>query len=113
MIELPPAVVGYVDPFHPVFEGDARVLGCGNTFDHERNWETLFDSLHRLPVEAGLEGAALDPAAARGDEALGDVALAPAVMGGIDGKTESRIVVLDCALHMIIYPGGVAPHIEL
>ena len=73
-------------------------------------------SLMRLTVRqssAGLERAALHAAPAGGHEALGDVALAPAVMGGVDGQAERRIAVRDGALDMVVDPGLVAAHIEL
>ena len=66
-----------------------------------------------LQSSAGLERAALHPAPAGGDEALGDVALAPAVMGGVDGEAERRVAVGDGALDVIVDPGLVAAHIEL
>ena len=62
---------------------------------------------------AGLEGAALHASPPGGHEPLGDVALAPAVMGGVDGQAERRIAVRDGALDMIVDPGLVAAHIEL
>ena len=79
----------------------------------ERNLEPLLDALDRAPIEPGLEGAALHPAPPGGDEPLGDVALAPAVMGGVDGQAERRIAVRDGALDVIVDPGLVAAHIEL
>ncbi len=48
-----------------------------------------------------------------GDVALGEIALAPAVMGGVDGEAKRGIAVLDRALDVIVGPGGVAAHIEL
>ena len=45
--------------------------------------------------------------------ALGDVALAPAVMRGIDGEAERRVAVGDRARDVIVGPGRVAADIEL
>ncbi len=79
----------------------------------ERDLELLLDALDRAPVERGLEGAALHPPPPGGHEALGDVALAPAVMGGVDGQAERRVAVRDGALDVIVDPGLVAAHVEL
>src|SRR5262249_4585847 len=102
MIELPAAMIGYVNPFDPVIDGDAGVLGGGYALDRERDAEALLDTFDRVPVERGLKRAALHAAATGGDEALGNVALAPAVMGGIDGEAEARIAVGDRAFHVIV-----------
>ncbi len=45
--------------------------------------------------------------------ALGDIALAPAVMGGIHCQAEHAVFVGDGALDMIVDPGCVATHIKL
>ena len=57
--------------------------------------------------------AVLHPPASGGDEALGDVALAPAVVRGVDREGERRIAVLDRALDMVVHPVGVAAHVKL
>ena len=62
---------------------------------------------------AGLERAALHAPPPGGHEALGDVALAPAVVGGVDGQAERRVAVLDGARDVVVDPGVVAAHIEL
>ena len=89
------------------------VLAGGDALDGERDLELLLDALDRLPVEPGLERAVLHPAPPGGDEALGDVALAPAVVRGVDRQREARVAVLDGALDVIVDPVGVAAHIEL
>ena len=73
----------------------------------------VLDALDRAPVEARLRNAVLHPAPAGGDEALGDVALAPAVMRGVDGERKGGIAMLDRARDMIVDPGRVAADIEL
>ena len=79
----------------------------------ERDVELPLDALDRAPVERGLEGAALHPPPPGGHEALGDVALAPAVVRGVDGQAERGVAVGDGALDMVVDPGLVAAHIEL
>ena len=90
VVELAAAVVRHVDPFDAVLDRDAGVLGGGDALDGERDLELLLDALDRLPVERGLVDAVLHPPASGGDEALGDVALAPAVMGGVDREANAE-----------------------
>src|SRR5262249_21182842 len=79
VIELAPAMVGHIDPVDPVLDRDPGVFCRGDALDGERNVEPALDALDRVPVERRLEFAAGGAAATQGDEALGDVALAPAV----------------------------------
>src|SRR5262249_9435971 len=113
VIELAAAVVGDVDPLDAMVERDGGILGGGDALDRERDLEPRLDALDRAPVERRLEGAALHASSPRGHEALGDVALAPAVMGGVDGQAERGIAVRDRALDVIVDPGFVAAHVEL
>ncbi len=71
------------------------------------------DALDRAPVERHLEFAPRGAAASAGGVALGEIALAPAVMRGIDGNAESRVAVRHRALDIIVDPRLVAAHIEL
>ena len=66
-----------------------------------------------MPVEPGLERAALRAPPAGGDKALGDIALAAAVVGSIDREAEGGVAVRERARDMIIHPSGIAAHIEL
>src|ERR1700733_966079 len=52
-------------------------------------------------------------AASAGGMALGEIAFAPAVMGGVGGEAERGRAALDRALDVIVGPGRVAAHIEL
>ena len=113
MIELPAAMVGNVDPFHAVIDCDPSILGGGDSLDCQWNLEPLLDALDCAPVEPGLERAVLHAAPAGGHEALGEIALAPAVMGGVNGQTERRIAMRDRALDVVVDPSLVAAHIEL
>ena len=79
----------------------------------ERDLESALDALDGFPIERRLECAALHAPAAGGNEPFGDVALAPAVVRGIDGQAERGVAMRDGALHMIVDPGFVASHIEL
>ena len=113
VVELAAAVIGDVDDLDAVIERDLGVLRGADALDGERNLELALHALDGAPIERHLEVAAGGAAAAAGDVALGEIALAPAVMGGIDGEAERRIAVLDRALDMIVGPGRVAAHIEL
>ena len=113
MIELAAAMVRDVNPLDAVIERDGGILGSSDALDCQRNLETRFDALHRVPIERGLEGTALHPPPSGGHEAFGDIALAPAVMGGIDGETERCITVRNGALDVIVNPSLVAAHVQL
>src|SRR5262245_39294384 len=113
MIELAAAMVGDIDPLHAVIERDGGVLGIRDTLDYQRNLEPRFDAFHRAPVERGLEGTALHPPPSGGHEAFGDVALAAAVMRGIDGEAERGITVRNGTLDLIVNPSLIAAHVEL
>ena len=73
----------------------------------------LLDAIDRRPVELHLELAARDAAAAGGLVALGEVALAAAVMRGVDREAERAVTVLDRALDMVFDEVLVAADIEL
>src|SRR5262249_20797787 len=113
MIELTPSVVGDVDPLDPVIECDGGILRGGNSLDGEGNIEFLLDALDGGPAERGLKPGARPPPAAGGDKALGDIALAAAVVRDIDGEAEAGIAVRNRALDVVVDPGGIAAHVEL
>ena len=113
MIELPAAVIGDVDPLHPMLHRDPGIFRRRNALDRERDVEALLDPLHRGPVERGLERAALHPPPSGGDEALGDVAFAPAVVRDVNGEAEAGIAVGNRALDVIVHPPRITAHVEL
>jgi hypothetical protein len=113
VIELAAAVIGDVDNLHAVIERDLGVLRRGDALERERDLEILLDALDGAPVERHLDSRPVDAAPAGGDVALGEIALAAAVMGGVDGEAERGVAVRDRALDMIVDPGFVAAHIEL
>ena len=102
-----------VDELDAVIERDLGVLGGGDALDGERDLEFALDALDCLPIEGFLKVTSARPPPAAGDVALGDVALAPAVMRGVDGQAERRVFVGDGARDEIVDPGGVAAHVEL
>src|SRR4029077_14017285 len=110
VIELPAAVIGDEDEVDAVIEAELGILRGGEALDGERNLEFRFDALDGAPVERLLEFAARGAAPATGDVALGDVALAPAVMRGVDGETEHAVFAGDGARHIVVDPGGVAAY---
>ena len=113
VVKLPTSVIGDINPFHSVIYRDAGVLGRGDAFDRERNRKALLDALDRMPVKRRLKCAAFHAPPAGGDVALGKIALAPAVMGSVDGEAEARVTACDGPLHMVIDPRGVTAHVKL
>src|SRR5262249_17536637 len=101
MIELTAAMIGDVDDLDAVIERYLGVVGGANPLDRERYLEFAFHAFDRAPVERHLKVAALHAAAARGDVPFGQIAFAPAVMGGVDGDAERRVIIFDGALDVI------------
>src|SRR5262249_53339436 len=95
VVELPPAMVGNVDPVDAVIERDLRIFSGRDTLEHQRYFELVLDQLDRTPVEPLLEIAAGGTDAAVADIAFCDVAFAAAVMRGVDGQAERGIAVGD------------------
>ena len=91
VIELPAAVIGDVDELNAVIERNFRVLRGGDPFERQRNVEAPLDVLDRAPIERGLKLVARGAYSPAGHVALGDVALAAAVDGGIDGEAEHGV----------------------
>ena len=92
MVELAAAVVGHVDPVDAVIERDRRILRGRDPLDDQRYLELVLDQLHRAPFQPLLEVAA-GGAERLSRTTLGDIALAPAVMRGVDGQAERGISV--------------------
>jgi len=113
MIELAAAMIGDVDDLDAVIERDLGVLGGANSLDRERYLELALHALDCAPIERHLKVAALHAAPTCGDVPLGQIAFAPAVMRGVDGDAERRVIVFDGALDVIVGPGGVAADIKL
>src|SRR5262249_7119822 len=113
MVELTSAVVGDVNPVDAVIERDLRILGGGDALERQRNVELALDQLDGAPVKRGLVLAPRHVASSAGLMALGQGALAPAVMRGIDGQAECRVAIGYGARHMILDERVIAAHIEL
>src|SRR6266702_7175702 len=113
VIEPAAAMVRDVDPLDAVIDGDLRVLGGGNALEDQRNLELVLDHLDGPPLQALLVVAAGGAQAALANEALGDVALTTAVMGGVDRQAEGGIIVLLGPADDIGDEGIVAADIEL
>ena len=56
---------------------------------------------------------ALHAPPAGGDKSLGDVALAPAIVRGVDRKAEGCVAGRDGTLGVIVYPPRIAAYVEL
>ena len=113
VIELASAVIGDIDPLDPVIERDRCVLRGGDALDDEWYLVLVLDQFHGSPLQPLLEVAAGGAQAAGADIALGDVALAPAVMGGINGEAEGGIVVGNRAADAVLDKRVIAADIEL
>ena len=113
VVELASAVVGHVDPLDPVIERDRCVLRGGDALEDQRDLVLVLDQLDGAPLQPLLEVAAGGAQAAFADIALGDIALAPAVMGGVDRQAERGIAAGDGAADAILDKGVVAADIEL
>ena len=109
MVELPSAVIGDVNPVDAVIERDLRIFGGGDALEHQRNFELVLDQLDRAPVEPFLEIAAGRADAAVPDVALGDIALAAAVMRGVDGQAERGVAIGDPGATDHVLDTGVSP----
>ena len=96
-----------------MIERDGRVFRSRDTLDHQRNFILVLDQLHGAPIQPLLEVAAGGADAAFADIPLGDIALAPAVMRGVDGQTERGIAVVDGAADNVFDKGVVTADIEL
>src|SRR5262249_54103358 len=113
VVELTAAVVRDVDALHAVLARRHRVLDGGDALEDEGQVGQILVALDVVPVEPGLireAGRALPP---RLDVAGGDVALAPAVRGRVDGEAEGRVSVIARALDVIVDPGVVAANVQL
>ena len=113
MIELPAAMVRHVHHLDAVLAGDRRVLGCGDALQDQRNAVPVLEALDVVPGEACLVIVPGRRRAPRLDEARRDVALAPAIGGGVDRDAERVVAGIDRAAHDVVHPRIVAAHVEL
>ena len=113
VVELAAAVVGDVDALDAVLDGDAGVLGRGDALENEGDLEFLAQPRDIGPGEACLEIVGLRGPARGRHVALGEVALAPAVVVEVDGEAERDVAVGDGALDVVLDPGRVAADVEL
>src|ERR1700679_499719 len=113
MIELAPAVVGDIDTFQAMIERDGRIFRGRYSLDDQRDFKLVLDQLHGAPFKPLLEIAAGGAGAAGADVALGDIALAPAVMRGVDGEAKCGVTVCQRTTDMVLDEGVVAADIEL
>src|SRR6478736_8852204 len=113
MVELAAAMVRHIDPVHAMIDRDGGVFRSRNTFDHQRNFVLVLDQLHGAPIQPLLEVTAGGPDAAFADIPLGDIALATAVMCGVDGQTEGSIAIVDRAADSVFDKSVVTTDIEL
>ena len=114
MVELAAAVVGTVDRPDAVLAGQLGILAGADSLQHELHvGELVADGDEVLPGEGRLMILAGRHGAPGLHEALGDVALAPAVDLRVDGDAEGIVAGVHRLLHPVGDPGIVAAHIEL
>ena len=113
VVELATAMVRHVDALDAVLDAQLRILGGRDALEGERHVERVLEPLDQVPGHRRLVVHAADAAPGRRRVALDEVALAPAVEGGIDGEAERLVAVLDRAPDVVLDPRAVAPDIEL
>src|SRR3954462_8765881 len=113
VVELAAAMVRRIDPIDSVIERDHSILRGGNPLDDQRYLIFVLDQLHRAPFQSLLVVAAGGADAAGTDITLGDIALAPAVMCGVDRQAERGISAFNGAADTIFDEGVAAADIEL
>src|SRR6266403_858063 len=113
VVELASAMIGDVDPLDPVIERDRCILRCRDPLDDKRYLVLVLDQFHRAPFQPLLEIAAGGADAAFADVTLGDIALAPAVMRGVNRQAERGISAGDRPADLVFDEVVVAAHIEL
>src|SRR5260370_19171485 len=96
-----------------MIDRDRRILGGRDPLDHQRYLVLVLDRLRRAPFQSLLEIAAGGAGAAFADITLGDIALAPAVMRGVDGQAERGISVGDRSADLVLDEVVAAADIEL
>src|SRR2546421_527487 len=111
--ELPAAVIRHVDDVDAVLARQRRVLRRRDALEDERDCVRVLEALDVVPRERRLEIVAARALTPRLHEAPGEVALAPAVAGGVDGDGEGGVAVVDGAPHPVVDEGIVAAHVEL
>src|SRR6185437_13351931 len=93
--------------------GGRGVLGGGDAFQDQRDVVLVLEAPDVIPVQRRLVFDAGRRGAPRLDEALGDVALPPAVGGGVHREAERIVTGADRAADIVVHPGVVAAHVEL
>ena len=113
VIQLAPAVVRDVHAVDAVVDRERRVLGRRDPLQHERDRVRVLEALDVVPAEPRLELEAAGARPPRLDEAPGEVALAPAVAGGVHGEAEGGVAMVHGAPHPGVDPRVVAANVEL
>ena len=106
-------MVGDVHHLHPVLATERRVLAGGDALQDQGDVVRVLEALDLVPGQGGLVLLARRPEAPRLDEALVEVALAPAVAGCVHGHAEGVVPVVPRALDVVVHEGVVAADVEL
>src|SRR5258708_397976 len=113
MVELASAVVGHIDPLDAVIERDGSVFRGRDPLDDQRYLVLVLDQLDGAPFQPLLEVAAGGADTAGAHITLGDIALAPAVMRGVDRQAKRAIAICDRAADAVFDIAVAAADIEL
>ena len=113
VVELAAAVVADVDGVDPVGAGEGGVLGGADAFQDQRDAVLVLEAGDVGPVEGGLVVHAVGAGAPGLDEAVGGVALAAGVVGGVDGDAEGVVAGGDGAGGVVVDEFVAAADVEL
>jgi len=106
VIELAPAMVRHINAINAELDGALRILGRGDAFEDQRDVEFRLVAHDIAPILPRLVDAAVVDADAAALMALGYVALAPAVMVGVDRNAEGVVAGVDGAAEMVVDPSA-------
>ena len=113
MVELAAAMVGDVDAVNAQFHAHSRIFCCGDSLQDQRNIVLVFEAFDVVPGIQCLifHAARTDPPGL--DESVIEIALAPTVMGRVDGNCESVVAIVDCAFDVVVFEIVAAANVEL
>ena len=111
MVELPATVIGHIDHIDTMIDRQGGILRGRNALENQWNGQFGPKPVNVLPGQRGLVFASRHdtPAAI----ALGDIALAPTVVGAVDGQAKRGAPCSHCPVGDLIDPGRITMHVQL
>ena len=106
-------MIRHIDHVDAVLDGELGILGGGDALDDHRQFVLLLALVDLCPVERLLMVRSVGVARRCRVIALRDVALAAAVVVGVDGEAERAEACFNRAVEDRLDPGLVAAHVEL